>query len=98
MLFDILDLQAARVFLINLKNVRESVRALNEIEKGDVTGKVVVRVLNEDHKSLLEEVGFYSTEPSESRYSAGVLGKSVLREFGYSIDESEDALRKSSLF
>lgn len=98
MLFDILELQNARVFLINLKNIRESTRAVSEIEKADVTGKIVVRVMNEDHKNLLEEIEFYTSEPSESRYSAVMLGKAVLKEFGYSPNQSEDALKKSSVF
>lgn len=97
MLFDILGLSNARAFVVNTKNVKESIKVVSDISKAEVAGKVLIRVINEDQRSSLEEVNVYSNM-SESRYSAMLIGKNILREFGYSNDEAEDAVDKFLFF
>jgi monovalent cation:H+ antiporter-2, CPA2 family len=96
MLFDILDLKNSTAFIINIQNQKESIKAISEIEKGDYTGKVIIRVLNESHRNKLESMNIFSGEMPESTQSAIFIGKSTLIELGFSIDEAEDALKKSS--
>ncbi|UFX98165.1 cation:proton antiporter [Candidatus Gromoviella agglomerans] len=92
MISGILKLCDARVFIVNLKNVKESINMVYGIQK-ECSGKIFVRVINDNHKNDLEDLDVYHSTP-ESHYFAEWVGKLSLKEFGFSTDEAEDAFKK----